>query len=62
LPRPCLYVLRHDAAVKLIADTLNRPTNTGVLNMDAGKAEDSPDYCSGKRLPAWLLPEMDETT
>jgi hypothetical protein len=57
-----LYVLRHDAAVKLIADTLNRHTNTGVLIMDAGKAEDSPEYCSGKRLPAWLLPEMDETT
>jgi hypothetical protein len=64
-PNPALsslYVLRHEAAVKLIADTLNRHTNTGVLIMDAGKAEDSPDYCSAKRLPTWLLPEMDEAT
>ena len=57
-----LYIRRHDDAVKIILKTIGKGSKGGCYTiMDAGRAIDLPEEVAGKRLPSWLMPNMDES-
>jgi ribonuclease HI len=56
-----MYINRHNRSTRTIADCINGGRcGGGFMIMDAGKAEDLPQYCSGTRVPKWMLPHLPE--
>jgi len=57
-----LYIRRHDDAVKIIHKSISKGSKGGCYTiMDAGRAADLPEEVAGKRLPSWLLPNVDDS-
>jgi hypothetical protein len=59
-PHPqALRIARHDGAVRLLQTAISKGRMAGAFTiMDAGRQTDLPSDVHGKRLPAWLLPEV----
>jgi ribonuclease HI len=54
-----MYINRHNRATQIIANTIHKgESGGGLMIMDAGKAAELPPYCSGNRVPAWMLPHL----
>ena len=54
------YINRHNSAVRAVAACLhNGSKGGGLMIMDAGKAEELPEYCAGNRPPPWMFTETD---
>jgi ribonuclease HI/exonuclease III len=57
-----MAISRHDQAVKLIQKAIRLSPLGGFYTiMDAGAAKTLPDDVEGKRLPAWLFPDIEAT-
>jgi hypothetical protein len=56
-----MYINRHNRSTRTIADCINEGRyGGGYMIMDAGKVENLPPYCSGTRVPHWMLPHLTE--
>jgi len=60
-----MRIARHDEAVRILQRAIEkapaRDHRTMYTIMDAGPANNLPEGVSGKRLPAWLLPDLPDT-
>ena len=60
-----MRITRHDEAVRILQRTIekapSRDYRTLYTIMDAGPANALPEGVSGKRLPAWLLPDLPDS-
>ncbi len=56
-----MYINRQNRSTRTIADCINEGRyGGGYTIMDAGKVENLPPYCSGTRVPHWMLPHLTE--
>jgi hypothetical protein len=57
------YIERHNAAVRCIQQKVGKAGLAAYYTiMDASKAKDVPEDVDGTRIPAWMLPQLPETT
>ena len=60
-----MRIARHDEAVRILQHAIekapSRAHRTMYTIMDAGPASNLPEGVSGKRLPAWLLPDLPDS-
>jgi hypothetical protein len=55
-----IYIKRHDNAVRIIQQAIAKGDKGGCyMVMDAGKLADLPEGVHGKRIPEWMLPDID---